>query len=177
MIGNSFGRDFVNVILKSPVANKVEISYSTDKGYKKEGRRFKDADKVSISTLGLKEELVSEIEILGLANGLKPEQIIIVGEKNFGESNGQIYAKRNTQITMIKYIDVEVVARYIAQNHQFAQLYGNRFIDMMSMVTDTINKVRVFTPDHHFMSADCRHLSKSVAEFFAESIDWSKYIE
>ena len=177
VIGNSFGRDFVNVILESPIAEDVEISYSTDKGFKKEIKRFEAADKVFVSTLGLNEYLVTEIEIMGLAYGLSPEQIIVVGEKNFGESNGQIYAKRHSKNYFDQYIDVENKKRYIDENRRLSQLYGNRFIDMMGIVINDENKVRVFTPDHHFISADCRHLSKGGAEFFAKEIDWSKYIE
>lgn len=176
VIGNSFGRDFVNVILESSVSDSVEISYSTDKEFKYELERFKKADMVFISTLGMNEDLVTQIEILGLANGLTLDRIIVVGEKNFGESNGQIYAKRNNVDYYDQYIDVEDEKRYINNNRRFAEIYGNRYIDMMSMVTNERNQVRVFTPDHHFMSADCRHLSKGGAKFYANSINWNKYI-
>jgi hypothetical protein len=94
VIGNSFGRDFVNVILESSVADSVEISYSTDIQYKKEIDRFANADRVFISSKGLNEDLVTQVEILCSANGLDREQVVIVGEKNFGECNGQIYACR-----------------------------------------------------------------------------------
>ena len=94
VIGNSFGRDFVNVILESPVADSVEVSYSTNLAFQNEKDRFRDADIVFISTLGLTEEFVTEVEIHCLANGLQPNRLIIVGEKNFGVSNGQVYAKR-----------------------------------------------------------------------------------
>ena len=40
-----------------------------------------------------------------------------------------------------------------------------------------IGQVRAFTPDHHFMSADCRHLSKGGADYFAARIDWNKYMK
>lgn len=45
----------------------------------------------------------------------------------------------------------------------------------MSIVTNDDDKVRVFTPDHHFMSADCRHLSKGGAIYFGNVIHWGKY--
>ena len=176
VIGNSFGRDFVNVILESSVSDSVEISYSTDIEFRNELDRFKNADMVFVSTLGLNRDLVTQVEILGLANGLTTDNIIVVGEKNFGESNGQVYANRNNADYFEQYIDVEDTERYINNNRHFAEKYGNRFIDMMSMVTNETNQVRVFTPDHHYMSADCRHLSKGGAKFFAKMIDWSKYL-
>ena len=113
-----------------------------------------------IATLGLKEELVTEIEVLCVANGLDRNQLIVVGEKNFGESNGQIYARRNKPDYFEQYIEVENKERYIIRNKKFSELYGSRFIDLLSMVTNEKDQVRVFTPDHHFMSSDCRHLSK-----------------
>ena len=173
VIGNSFGRDFVNVILESPVAEQVEISYSTDKQFKNESERFANADRVFIATLGLKEELVTEIEVLCVANGLDRNQLIVVGEKNFGESNGQIYARRNKPDYFEQYIEVENKERYIIRNKKFSELYGSRFIDLLSMVTNEKDQVRVFTPDHHFMSSDCRHLSKGGAIFYASLIDWN----
>ena len=171
VIGNSFGRDFVNVILESPVADSVEVSYSTDLNFRKEKDRFRQADMVFISHLGLNEELITEIEIQCLLNGLQPNQLIVVGEKNFGVSNGLIYAKRGDADYFYQYVDVEDKDHFIVRNKHFADLYGDRFIDLMSLVTNEHEQVRVFSPDHHFISADCRHLSKGGAIFFGKKID------
>lgn len=176
VIGNSFGRDFVNVILESPIADLVEVSYSTLQGFSKETERFKQADVVFVSTHGLNESLVTEIEILSVANGLPIERVIVVGEKNFGASNGQIYAKRNNADYFEQYIDVDEPERYIDENKHYAELYGGRFIDLMSMVVNDRRQVLVFTPDHHFISADAGHLTKSGALYFARLIEWGKYL-
>ena len=176
VIGNSFGRDFVNVILESPIADSVEVSYSYILDYKKEQDRFKNADVVFFANLGLTEDLVTEIEINCLANGLNREQLVIVGEKNFGVSNGQVYAKRNDPDYFNQYVDVEDIDRFIIQNKQYADKYGDRFIDMMSYVTNEKNQVRVFTPDHHFISADCRHLSKGGAIYYSQLINWKRFL-
>lgn len=177
VIGNSFGRDFVNVILESDIADKVEVSYTSDFKKKENIERFKKADKVFISTSNLNEKLVTEIEIFCLANGLSPNNIVIVGNKNFGESNGQIYAKRNSEDYFDQYIEVEDREIYITKNKYYANLYGERFLDLMAMVTNEEEKVRVFNPDKRFISADCRHFSKGGAEYFASLIDWNKYLE
>ena len=175
VIGNSFGRDFVNVVLESRVSDEVEIVYSTEENYRKERSRFENADRVFISTYGLSEDLINDVELFCLAYGLKRDQLIIVGEKNYGANNGQIYAKRNKVGYYDKCVDVVDEDRYIFQNHHFAEVYGDRYIDLMSIVLDH-NKVRVFTPDHHFISTDCRHLSKAGAIFYAQSIKWEKYL-
>ena len=177
VIGNSFGRDFVNIILESPVSDSVEISYSTIQQFKKENIRFANADKVFVSTSGLTQDLVTEVEIISSANGMTIDNVIVVGEKNFGTSNGQIYAKRHQPYYFEQYINVEDVDCYIIKNEHFAKVYGERYIDLMGFVANDIGQVRVFTPDHHFMSADCRHLSKGGAIFYAEKIDWRKYLQ
>lgn len=176
IIGNSFGRDFVNVILESPISDKVEISYSTDTSFSKEKERFRTADIVFISSRGLNEKLVTEVEIMCVANGLEINSIIVVGEKNFGASNGQIYAKRNDADYFEQYIDVFEPERYIDENKRYAELYGDRFIDLMSMVVNDRRQVRVFTPDHHFISADSGHLTKGGAVFFGQMIDWGRFL-
>jgi peptidoglycan/LPS O-acetylase OafA/YrhL len=176
VIGNSFGRDFVNIILESPVADQVEVSYSTDEQFRKEMNRFKNADMVFLSTLGLTEKFVREVEVLCLANDLSSNQLVIVGEKNFGESNGQIYARRNKNDYFEQYVEVENKKQFIDNNHLFSELYGDRYIDLMKEVLNSQKRVMVFTPDHHFMSADCRHLSEGGAKFFASRIRWDKYL-
>ena len=176
VIGNSFGRDFVNVILESPVADSVEISYSPVYDFKDKNERFKAADIVFISTQGLKEELVTEVEILSLANGLTPDNVIVVGEKNFGSSNGQIYMLRNKDNYFDQYIDVYCPEQYIIQNKKFSSKYGARFLDLMNMVTNKDGKVKVFTPDKHYISVDCNHFSRGGAIYFGQLIDWSRFL-
>ena len=107
---------------------------------------------------------------------MKPEQLTIVGEKNFGESNGQIYVNRNKPDYFEQYIEVESKERYIEKNRYFAEQYEGRFVDLMRMVLNDKDQVRVFTPDHHFISADCRHLSKGGAIFCAERIEWDAFL-
>ena len=177
VIGNSFGRDFVNVILESDISNKVEVSYlETDKFAKIENReRFKKANRVFISTLDLKESLVSEIEVVCLASGLDLNKITIVGEKDFGESNGQVYAKRNRHDYFDQYIPVKDKKHFIEKNDYFRSIYGERFLDIMAFVKNENGEVRVFTPDHHYISADNRHFSKGGAVYIASLIDWNKY--
>lgn len=176
VIGNSFGRDFVNTIVESPIADKVEVSYTDNYKKPENAERFAKADRVFISTLGLNENLVTEIEVLCLANGLSPENLVIVGEKNFGESNGQIYAKRHQTGYFEQYIPVEDEERYIKKNQHFRELYGDRFLDMMALVSNDRGEVRVFSPDHHFISADNRHFSRGGAIYFGQLIDWSRWL-
>ena len=105
------------------------------------------------------------------------ENVIIVGEKNFGVSNGQIYTKHKEPDYFDQYIDVDNPQYFIVRNTLLKKQYGDRYIDLMSMVINDKQQVRVFTPDHHFISADCRHLSKGGAIFFSQRIDLKEYLK
>ena len=60
MIGNSFGRDLENIILESPIADKVEIGYSESLDNRE--HRLREADVVFISTKGVTEELIEKVK-------------------------------------------------------------------------------------------------------------------
>lgn len=114
------------------------------------------------------------MEIYAIANGCSLDKIVIVGEKNFGESNGQIYVKRGRANYFGQTIDME--AGYLERNEKLKALYGERFLDLIELVSVGAGKVRVFTPDHHYISADCRHLSRGGAIYYGQLIDWAKYL-
>lgn len=176
VIGDSFGRDIVNIVLESSVTDSVELSYSTVENFKKENERFEKADVIFIALSTIKDEIISEVETMCILNGFPLGKLVIVGEKNFGVSNGQVYAKRNRPDYFTQTIDVQDFNRYIVENGKRAVYYGERYLNMMALVTDKNGKVKVFSPDHHFISADCRHLSKGGAIYYAQMIDWSRFL-
>lgn len=112
---------------------------------------------------------------MSVASGLSIDNVIIVGEKNFGESNGTVYIRRNKPDYFEQYIEVADKERYIVRNQYFAKKYGRRYLDLMRYVTNDEGKVRVFSPDHHYISADNLHFSVGGARYFAEKIDWRRY--
>lgn len=177
VLGNSFGRDFVNVILESPISNDVEVSYISIPEYKEAmyKERFASADKVWLSILGLDEELVTEVEATCLVNGFSPRNVIIVGEKNFGASNGQIYAKRHQSDYFQQVVNME--PGFKEKNDRLKGLYGDRYLDLISYVINEDGKVRVFSDDNHYISADCGHLTQRGARFYGKKIDWAKYMD
>ena len=177
VIGNSFGRDFANVVLESPIADSIEISYiHIDNDFKKPqyAERFASADRVWLSTLGVNEKIVTELEVVCAANGVPADRIVIVGEKNFGESNGQFYIHRNSPAYFNQ--RTKVGKNFVEKNNRLKALYGERYLDLISLVIDKDGTVPVFTPDHHFISQDCEHFSKGGTLWFTQMIDWNSYL-
>ena len=177
IIGNSFGRDFINAILESDVADRIEVSYIVEGKHLKPSyaERFVSADKVFLSTLGIDEEKITKVEKLCAENGVPIENLIIVGEKNYGENNGQFYRKRNKPDYFSQ--RTKVNEGIFEKNLYLKGRYGERYLDMISFVVDEEKMVPVFTPDHHFISQDCYHFSKGGAVWYAKLIDWSKYLK
>lgn len=175
VVGNSFGRDFANVILESSVADSVEVTYIYISNYQEPqySERFALADRIFLSSLGATKEDVKGIETVCLANNFNIDDLVIVGTKNFGESNGQIYAKRNRP----DYYNLRVKMEngYLEANNRMKAIYGHRYLDLIGLVVDEKGTMPVFTPDHHFISQDCRHFSEGGAKWFANLIDWGRY--
>jgi hypothetical protein len=138
--------------------------------------RYAVADKVFIASRGLSKGYVSAIEVQCWQHGLSPNKIVIVGDKSFGIHNGHVYAKRNRPDYFDQRVEPSGGAQFLARNSRFREFYGERFLDMMAMVTDDTGLVQVFTPGHRFISADGKHFTKYGAEYFAEKIDWNKYL-
>ena len=177
VVGNSFGRDWANVILESTVADSVEVSYIKN-NYFNEPRyaeRFATADKVWLSTGNLSEKIVEQIEAACIRNGVSLDNLIIVSKKSFGENNGRFYMNRNKS----NYYEqrTHVGDEFIVENEHFKALYGERYLDLISILMDENGTVPVFTPDHHYISQDCRHFSKGGALYFSKLIDWNKYLQ
>ena len=64
---------------------------------------------------------------------------------------------------------------FLKRNRQFCEFYGERFLDMMSLVTDG-GLVRVFTPAGRFISADGKHLTAAGARYYAERVEWGRFL-
>lgn len=170
VIGNSFGRDFVNIIAESAIADSVEVVYSDTETYKEKHDRFAKADVVFLSSLGVNEELINEVR------ALCPEKckFYIIGEKNFGENNGQIYRHRFDKDYHEMTIRME--QGYAEKNEWLKALYPDSYVDMIAKVQYPDGSVRVFSDDGRFISQDCRHLTKAGAQYYAKLMDWSIFL-
>lgn len=166
IIGDSYGRDFANVLSESSIAEDVEISYVFNKGDDYENtvlQRVDDADYVFYAGYGT-------VDIHDFCKqNIPAEKLWVVGNKSFGISNGMVYKHRHAAdyYTKTQAVSPDV----IAFNNQMKEQYKDHYIDMMSYVLQGDNRVRVFTDDGKFISQDCRHLTRAGAQFYAACID------
>ena len=171
VIGNSYGRDFVNIIIESPISDLVEVSYSPVERLEHCDNRFEEADIVFVSTLGVDDDLIQKIR--GLCK--TDTKLVVVGEKNFGECNGQVYRRRFDD----DYLQMAIQMKdgFLEKNIYLKQKYGDSYIDMIEIVKADNDYVRVFTNEGKYISQDCAHLTRAGAVYYAGKIDWNRFIE
>ena len=97
-----------------------------------------------------------------------------IGTKSFGFTNGNVYAKRNSpdyfKQTLPLYRELEQA------NRQMKQSWNGDYIDLVALSLDSNGRIRIFTPEHKFISQDCNHFTQNGAKHFASLIDWPKLL-
>ena len=157
VIGNSFARDWVNVLLESEYAQDIEIAYIY-----REFERLENVHKWSAEAdvIFYSEATRSGVEELQLPI----EKVWCVGPKNFGFNNGIFYnAPAEGYCDQRTFVDD--YTRETSLNRE-AQ-WGDRYINLISMVEDENGQVPVFSPDCKFISQDCRHFTQAGAQTYA----------
>lgn len=171
VIGDSFARDWVNILKESDL-DDIDISYYY---YTQTSNKLdcwdliEQAGIIFFSTFSDFETIPAALETR-YAHG----DVYVVGVKNFGESNGIIYKNRGKP----GYADqtVKISDEYLVRNERQKRQYGDRYIDMLAPVLTDDGSIIVFTPDCRFISQDCRHLTHAGAVFYSQNLDlgWIK---
>ena len=176
IIGNSYGLDFTNIVLESEIADSVEVSYvhKNDYAASRFEDRFRDADKIFISCRDVTDELVRDVEIRSLAHGHPLEDIIVVGEKYYGDCINRIYARRFRKDYSRTQIDLP--ESVIEWNEHLREKYGDRFLDLIALSSPDGRSVPYFTEDGKYISWDSLHLTRAGAAWFAGLIEWNRYL-
>ena len=156
VIGNSFGRDWANVLLESKFNTIIEISYVFNPFENPEFRSRSDAaDVIFYSTASRKN--VDRI-------GIDSSKLFVIGTKNFGVNSGFFYNYSGDDYFQQRTLMED---GSLDKNEQLSQEWGSRYIDLISKVIDKDNTVPVFTNEKLFISQDCRHFTEAGAVYFA----------
>jgi hypothetical protein len=176
IIGNSFSRDWANVLLNSRYSSQIELSYiSISLSYideiNKSGNlidRWNKADCVYISAFDK-----FELDSILVKYKLDTTKYWVIGVKNFGVNNGIFYNKPKNNSY---YNQRSLMAKgYIEKNNQLKIQYKDRYIDIVSQIISADKSVPVFTNDGEFISQDCIHLTESGAKYFGQMVVFDKY--
>jgi peptidoglycan/LPS O-acetylase OafA/YrhL len=161
VIGNSFARDWINVLKEINDFNTLEIVYvEKDESLKtSSGKKLLDDSNIIF---------VSEMSKLSLKNLNIPEhKTFCAGTKNFGENNGIFYNYTGPNYYNQK---TRIDEKSIKLNNKLLDEWGVNYINILGYVIKN-DKVPVFTNDSLFISQDTRHFTLGGAKYFAQLME------
>lgn len=163
VVGNSFARDWANILLESDYGDQINLYFSVhfDESLIEKIRK---ADRVFVF-----ENYEDKVPDYVWEN-VNPDVVYCIGTKNFGTSNGTIYSHRFSDDYFNQTVALD--PGYNALNQEKKQLWGEHYIDLIDPILVN-GRVRVFTENNMFISEDCRHLTEAGAKFYAEILDIS----
>lgn len=162
VVGNSFARDFANILLESEYAEDIDLSYSFSVPNENDAR-MADCD---VAFIYLEPSAIPEYFLETVrANG----RLYGIGDKNFGQCIGQYTIHRFNNDYYSQTGSVEPVN--IEKNSRMKEFWGDNYINLLSAVSVGDNEVRVFTDENCFISYDCKHLTKAGTTYFSKVLD------
>jgi peptidoglycan/LPS O-acetylase OafA/YrhL len=168
VIGNSYARDWSNILLESKYGRDLEICYTYNIATCKNiQERIAKADVIFFS-----EMRVDTFRAIASRYHIDTTKVWIVGNKNFGANNGIFYNRRGDDSYCVQRVNIRQQALEI--NRDLKAQWGDKYIDLIGMVIDEEGKVPVFTDSCMFISQDTRHLTRAGAIYFARLLDNSR---
>lgn len=159
IVGNSFARDFGNILLES---NIYKISSFQLKYIQSNINKIDLIDNVNKADI----VFFAMDKISNLEPVLLPfNKVFFVGPKNFGVSNGYFYNNNDINLYCLQRTKIrpDILKDHFIQKSK----YGKRYIDLISPLIDDHKKVPVFTSNCKFISPDCTHLTIDGAKFYS----------
>lgn len=171
VIGDSFGRDWVNILREAGIDSVYNISYSmVDVNTRK---RIKDADYIFVATNRPFFESYNYDEIYP---ELFSKEFWRVGMKRFcNRFIGNTYCKRDSPDYYGNTGDRDAYIQKI--NLYEKSIFKNRFIDVMAPVTAQDSSIILFTEDQKLITQDGLHLTKAGAKMYAEKLNVWQYFK
>jgi peptidoglycan/LPS O-acetylase OafA/YrhL len=156
VVGDSFARDWSNVLLESDYSHIIDLCYVShpfqDVTFQS---RVKGADVIFYSRATREE--VDQL-------GIETSKLFVVGTKNFGMNSGYFYNYSGEGYFQQRTV---IAGEWLTDNEKLRREWGDRYIDLIARVSDENATVPVFTDDKMFISQDCEHFTQAGARYFA----------
>lgn len=171
VIGNSFGRDVSNIILEYDLQNSLEVRYlrSQNINNSKIAKRLIEADRIIIAAKDfISKDTLRSIEQIHKIR-IDDSKVWLFGTKDFGRHNGIHHFRYNDTKDFLTY-RTKMKDGVNEINEKLKLEWSDKFVDLISLVSDNDKKVLVYTPDGKFLSHDTLHLTKYGAVYFANKL-------
>lgn len=171
VVGDSFGRDWLNVLRESKIEDEVELSYvfAYTIFNNETAQRAQEADLIFFAMgthpdASMIDTFYQSLDKYGIAKN----KVYITGGKRFGYSVNQVYSHRNESDYPNPNYSLYVKDDVFEINDTLRSICGERFIDLYAPITVGKNRVRAFDDEGHILSQDSVHLTKAGAGFYAK---------
>lgn len=159
VIGNSYSRDFVNMLIENNYTDTFDISFTPKFTNTTASQRISQADMVIIGC-PIDSLYLNKFSKL---HKLDKNKILVVGTKNFGSNISWVFNTSNANNRCS--IKVSMEPNYIPANNKYKLQIVNRYVDLIGLLIDKNNQVSVFTPQCKLISQDCKHLTQDGAKY------------
>ena len=159
VIGNSFARDFANILLKSPQRDSIQLSYH----YGIEDcpiSRVRQCDRIYF--FGWKHH-VPDVIWQNLKQGA---EVWGIGTKNHGSSNGIFYKNRHRSDYFVQRTTIR--EDFHTVNRMLKAEWQDKYVDLLSLTLQTDSTVPIFTADQHFITYDGLHLTPAGTQYYVQ---------
>ena len=164
VIGDSFARDWANILLALPNADQIEISYCVTLNDIPDGAtRLRDASFIFFSELSRR-----GLDSLQEKHNIETSKVWNIGTKSFGVNNGLFYNQRHNGGYCNLHTAID--SYFLNKNATQKKEWKERYVDLIGMVADSSRHMPVFTPQCKFISQDGHHLTNEGATYFAELV-------
>ncbi len=166
VIGNSFARDFANILLESPQRDSIQLSYH----YGIEDCpiiRVRQCDRIYF--FGWKHQVPNVI----WQNLKQGADVWGIGTKNHGTSNGIFYKNRHRPDYFAQRITIREDFHIV--NRKLKAEWQDKYVDLLSLTLQSDSTVLVFTPDHHFITYDGLHLTPTGIRYYVQLLSASGF--
>ena len=165
VVGDSFARDWANVLLESHAIDSMNLSYCKTVGEKLR-KRIEKADYIFFTV----NSSYPYKEFGEYLPQMMTKQFYFVGTKNWGYVNGNIY---NNDRYGYKYYSqtVKIPKGYIERNISDKAIFGDKYIDILGLLQNKQGEIPMFTPSKKFYTHDGFHLTKPGAKALIDIID------
>ena len=162
VIGNSYARDFANILLESPMRDSIQLSYHyafVDCPLS----RIRQCDRIYF--FGWKHDVPSEV----WHNLKHSADIWGIGTKNHGTCNGIFYKNRNRPDYFAQRTTIREDFHKV--NHLLKDEWQDKYVDLLGLILQPDGTVSVFTPDRHFITYDGMHLTPAGTRYYAKLLE------
>lgn len=171
IVGNSFARDFINIGLAAGAFSPEQVSYLVvsqcfpSEFTPAQERAIRNAKEIYLASDYLPHRLACLKSGLERVEAISGKRVEVIGTKNFGWNNDGVMRLPPKDRRTYR---AKVLPNVIDENSAAKEAFGDRYVDLLSMITDSDGRVAVFTADGELISQDTRHVSRAGADFLAE---------